>query len=45
MVTGGPNNYGGKDMKEAHKNMKIGQVEFDATWSNLESALKFYSVS
>ena len=32
MLTGGPNKYDGKDMKEAHAKMNIGHVEFDATW-------------
>ena len=32
MVTGGPANYGGKDMKTAHCPYKIGHIEFDATW-------------
>ena len=27
-------------MKEAHKDIKIGQKEFDITWDNLEKALK-----
>ena len=35
MVTGGPNNYTGKDMKAAHCPYKIGKLEFDATWENL----------
>lgn len=38
LATGGPNKYEGKDMKEAHLNMGIGDVEFDATWENLEKA-------
>ena len=32
MVTGGPNNYRGKDMKAAHCPYKIRNLEFDATW-------------
>ncbi len=44
MVTGGPNNYKGKDMKEAHCPYTISHMEFDATWENLEKALNVYSV-
>ena len=40
MVTGGPQNYEGRSMKESHKDMKISQKEFDATWDNFEKALK-----
>ena len=29
MVTGGPNNYKGTDMKAAHARFKIGKKEFD----------------
>lgn len=32
MVTGGPNNYHGKDMKAAHCPYKINHLEFDTTW-------------
>jgi hemoglobin len=32
MVTGGPNNYAGKDMKATHCPYKIGHPQFDATW-------------
>jgi hemoglobin len=32
MVTGGPNNYEGLDMKKAHEKFKIGKLEFDSTW-------------
>lgn len=39
MVMGGSNEYGGKDMKAAHEKFKIGQLEFDATWENLQKAL------
>jgi hemoglobin len=35
MVTGGPNNYQGTDMKTAHEKFKIGKKEFDETWMNL----------
>lgn len=42
MVTGGPNNYEGTDMKSAHAKMNIGKKEFDASWDNLEKALKHF---
>jgi hemoglobin len=42
MVTGGPNNYHGADMKTAHEKFKIGKKEFDQTWHNLEKALAFF---
>lgn len=32
MVTGGPNHYEGRDMKEAHAKFAIKKLEFDATW-------------
>ena len=32
MVTGGPHNYEGKDMKKAHQNLKIDSKTFDQTW-------------
>lgn len=44
MVTGGPQEYKGKDMKAAHCPYKISQLEFDATWENLNKALIFYNV-
>jgi truncated hemoglobin YjbI len=44
MVTGGPANYGGKDMKTAHCPYKIGHIEFDATWENLEKAFEHFKV-
>lgn len=44
MATGGGNHYTGQDMKTAHKNMKIGSKEFDATWGHLEQALKHFKV-
>lgn len=45
MVTGGPNHYDGADMKAAHKGMKIGKMEFDATWENLVKSLHDHKVS
>lgn len=32
MVTGGPNNYKGNDMKKSHCPYKITYAQFDATW-------------
>lgn len=44
MVTGGPNNYTGMDMKAAHAKFAIGKVHFDATWENLSKSLADHSV-
>jgi hemoglobin len=44
LVTGGPSNYEGKDMKAAHAKLQIGKPEFDATWQNLEKSLNFFNV-
>jgi hemoglobin len=44
LVTGGPNNYEGADMKTAHAKFKIGKKEFDHTWTNLEKSLNFFKV-
>jgi hemoglobin len=44
LVSGGPNNYEGSDMKTAHCKHSIGHMEFDATWENLEGALQFFKV-
>lgn len=38
--TGGPQQYTGKDMKEAHKGMKITDADFDALAGDLAEALK-----
>jgi hemoglobin len=38
-AAGGDCTYGGKDMKEAHKGMKITNAEWDATVSALKAAL------
>ena len=38
LATGGPNKYEGKDMKEAHKGMGLGNMEFDTAWENLEKS-------
>ncbi len=39
-ATGGPLKYTGKDMKEAHKGMKITDAEFDAIAVDLKAALE-----
>ena len=44
MVFGGPNNYKGRDMKDAHEHLKINQKDFDTTWKHLEDALNHYKV-
>ncbi len=43
-VTGGPNVYEGKDMKEAHKHIKISQQDYDAIWGHLEASLNAHKV-
>jgi hemoglobin len=44
MVTGGPANYTGQDMKTAHEKMKITDKEFNATWENLLKLLNDHKV-
>jgi hemoglobin len=44
LVTGGPNNYHGTDMKKAHNKFKITKVAFDKTWSNLYKSLNDHKV-
>lgn len=39
MAFGGPNSYSGKDMREAHKHMKLTDVHFDAVIENLAATL------
>ncbi len=39
MVFGGPNNYTGKDMREAHKHMALTETHFDAVVENLAATL------
>ena len=39
MVFGGPNNYSGKDMREAHKHMDLNETHFDAVVENLAATL------
>lgn len=44
LVTGGPSNYEGTDMKTAHCKLNISKEDFDITWEHLEEALKYFSV-
>ncbi len=44
-VTSGPCKYAGKDMKAAHKGMKITEVQFDALVGDLKTALDEKKVS
>ena len=43
-ATGGPCSYLGKDMKTAHKDMRITEAEWDATVENLVKALDKHNV-
>src|SRR5258706_6124315 len=43
-ATGGPCSYVGKDMKAAHKDMRITDAEWDATVENLVKALDKHNV-
>lgn len=44
MVTGGPQKYTGKSMKEAHKGMEITQAEFDAFLADVKASLDKFNV-
>jgi hemoglobin len=44
-VTGGPVDYDGADMREAHKGMGITGEEFDAVTDHLDASLETYDVS
>jgi truncated hemoglobin YjbI len=44
MVTGGPQRYTGKSMKEAHKGMEITQAEFDAFMADVKASLDKFNV-
>lgn len=41
---GGPNNYTGKDMRNAHKHMKLTEAHFSAVAAHLQSTLEELSV-
>lgn len=46
MVFGGPNNYSGKDMREAHKGMKgLSDIHVDAVIENLGATLQELGVA
>ncbi|OZG72558.1 group 1 truncated hemoglobin [Hahella sp. CCB-MM4] len=46
MVFGGPNSYSGKDMREAHKNLKgLNDIHVDAVIENLGATLKELGVA
>lgn len=40
MAFGGPNNYTGNDMREAHKHMNLTEEHFNAVAENLVASLK-----
>lgn len=42
---GGPNNYSGKDMREAHKNMSLTEDHFGAVAENLVATLQELGVN
>jgi truncated hemoglobin YjbI len=44
LATGGPKKYDGRDMKSAHKGMKITDAEFDALAGDLEASLQKFEV-
>ncbi len=44
MAFGGPNNYTGKDMREAHKHMNLTEEHFNAVAENLVGTLQELSV-
>lgn len=45
MAFGGPNNYSGKDMREAHKHMNLTEDHFNAVAENLVGTLKELNVA
>ena len=44
MAFGGPNNYTGKDMREAHKHMNLTEEHFGAVAGHLQATLEELSV-
>lgn len=44
MAFGGPNKYTGKDMREAHKHMKLKEEHFNAVAGHLQGTLKELNV-
>lgn len=45
MAFGGPNNYTGKDMREAHKHLDLTDEHFNAVAGNLKSTLEELNVA
>ena len=45
MATGGPNNYTGKNMKDAHKGRGIKNADFDRVFGHVVSTMKELGVS
>lgn len=45
MLFGGPNEYKGRDMVEAHKHMPIKMEHFDRVWEHMEKSYKKHQVS
>ena len=45
MATGGPNNYTGKNMRDAHKGRGIEDKEFDIVFGHVVSTMKELGVS
>lgn len=45
MAFGGPNNYTGKDMRQAHKHMNLNETHFDAVVEHLAATLTELGVS
>ena len=44
MAFGGPNNYTGKDMREAHKHLKLAEEHFNAVAGHLQGTLEELNV-
>lgn len=44
LVTGGPHNYEGADMKTAHCKLKVSKQHFDVSWKHLHSAVLHFKV-
>jgi hemoglobin len=44
MVTGGPQKYEGRSMKDAHRGMRISDAEFDALAADLKASLDRFQV-
>ena len=40
LVSGGPNEYDGRDMKTVHAKLGIAKANFDRTWENLKTAFE-----